>query len=142
MTTATEIAGRIRRGEVTSRAVTEDVLARIAGDDAVNAVVETRAEFALQAADAADAVDRGGARDRTAARHTDDDQERFNVAGMCTTWGNPAFAEYVADRDATVVERLSGPARSLSARAMSTPCSRISGRPRTRSMDGRTTRPT
>jgi amidase len=30
----------------------------------------------------------------------------INVAGMHTTWGNPAFAEYVADEDAVVVQRL------------------------------------
>jgi Amidase len=28
------------------------------------------------------------------------------VAGLHTTWGNPAFEDYVADRDATVVRRL------------------------------------
>jgi amidase len=33
-------------------------------------------------------------------------KESFNVAGLHTTWGNPAFREYVADWDATVVQRL------------------------------------
>ena len=33
-------------------------------------------------------------------------KESFNVAGLHTTWGNPAFKDYVADRDATVVRRL------------------------------------
>ena len=107
MTTATEIAGRIRRGEVTSRAVTEDVLARIADDDAVNAIVETRAEFALRAADAADAAIAEGRAVGPLHGVPMTIKECFNVAGMRTTWGNPAFAEYVADRDATVVERLS-----------------------------------
>jgi amidase len=32
----------------------------------------------------------------------------LDVAGMRTTWGNPAFADFVADRDATVVRRLTG----------------------------------
>ncbi len=107
MMTATEIAGRIRRGEVTSRAVTEDVLARIADDDAVNAIVETRAEFALRAADAADAAVAEGREVGPLHGVPMTIKECFNVAGMRTTWGNPAFAEYVADRDATVVERLS-----------------------------------
>ena len=33
-------------------------------------------------------------------------KEAFNVAGLHTTWGNPAFKDYVADRDATIVARL------------------------------------
>jgi Asp-tRNA(Asn)/Glu-tRNA(Gln) amidotransferase A subunit family amidase len=33
-------------------------------------------------------------------------KEAFNVAGLHTTWGNPAFEDYVADWDATVVSRL------------------------------------
>jgi Asp-tRNA(Asn)/Glu-tRNA(Gln) amidotransferase A subunit family amidase len=33
-------------------------------------------------------------------------KESFNVAGLHTTWGNPAFKEYVAGWDATVVRRL------------------------------------
>jgi amidase len=101
MTTATEIAEPIRTGQVTSREVTEELLERIAADDRVKAIVETRAEFALQAADAAD---KGGSGALHGVPMTV--KECFNVAGMRTTWGNPAFAEYVADRDAAVVERL------------------------------------
>jgi Amidase len=33
-------------------------------------------------------------------------KEALNVAGMHTTWGNPAFREFAAGRDATVVARL------------------------------------
>ena len=33
-------------------------------------------------------------------------KDSFNVAGMRTTWGNPAFEDFVADSDATVVRRL------------------------------------
>jgi amidase len=33
-------------------------------------------------------------------------KEGFNVAGLHTTWGNPAFKDFVADSDATVVRRL------------------------------------
>ena len=99
---AGELAAAIHTGEVTSREVTERMLARIAAGSAVNAVVETRAEYALKAADVAD---------RTAARGPLHGvpitvKEAFNVAGLHTTWGNPAFAEYVADTDATVVRRL------------------------------------
>jgi amidase len=33
-------------------------------------------------------------------------KDSFNVAGLHTTWGNPAFKDYVADSNATVVRRL------------------------------------
>jgi amidase len=33
-------------------------------------------------------------------------KDSFDVAGLHTTWGNPEFADYVADTDATVVRRL------------------------------------
>ena len=113
MYTAGEIAERIRTGRVTSREVTEELLARIANDTRVNAVVEVRSEHALAEADRADArlAERGGRVERGGAVGPLHGvpvtvKDCFNVAGMRTTWGNPAFAEYVADRDATVVERL------------------------------------
>ena len=105
--TATEIAARISTGEVTSREVTERMLARIAADTDVNAIVETRPEFALQtAADADEAIAAGRS---VGPLHgvPMTIKECFNVTGLRTTWGNPAFADYVADWDATVVERLS-----------------------------------
>jgi Asp-tRNA(Asn)/Glu-tRNA(Gln) amidotransferase A subunit family amidase len=33
-------------------------------------------------------------------------KDSFNVAGLHTTWGNPAFKDFVADSDATVAQRL------------------------------------
>lgn len=106
MMTAMELAGGIRRGETTSREVTEDLLARIAADDRVNAVVETRPEFALRAADEADTAVADGRPVGPLHGVPMTIKECFNVAGMRTTWGNPAYANYVADRDATVVDRL------------------------------------
>lgn len=106
MTTALEIAGRIRAGEVTSHQVTEQLLTRIAADTTVNAVVETRPEYALRAAAAADAALADGREVGPLHGVPMTVKEAFDVAGMHTTWGNPAFAQYVADRDATVVERL------------------------------------
>ena len=101
-----EIAKRIRAGEITSRAVTEELLARIAADSTVNAVVETRAEAAVEEAVAADATVAGGGELAPLHGVPMTVKECFNVEGLHTTWGNPAFAEYVADRDATVVRRL------------------------------------
>ncbi|MEI8409385.1 MULTISPECIES: amidase family protein [unclassified Kribbella] len=114
--TATELAARIRAGEVTSREVTERMLARIAADTAgrltdadnvVNAVVETRVEYALQAAAEADDAIAAGREVGPLHGVPMTIKECFNVAGLHTTWGNPAFADYVADWDATVVQRLS-----------------------------------
>ena len=105
--TATEVAARIRAGEVTAHEVTEHMLQRIAADTDLNAVVETRAEFALQAAAAADDAIAAGREVGPLHGVPMTIKECFNVAGLHTTWGNPAFADYVAHWDATVVERLS-----------------------------------
>jgi amidase len=100
-------AAMVRRGQVSSRELTELVLARIdATNPDLNAVVEVRREAALREAAAADeAVVRGEA---TGPLHgvPMTIKEAFNVAGLHTTWGNPAFKEFVADSDATVVRRL------------------------------------
>ena len=83
------------------------VLARIdAASPDLNAVVEVRREAALGEAAAADeAVARG---EQVGPLHgvPMTIKEAFNVAGLHTSWGNPAFKQYVADHDATVVRRL------------------------------------
>lgn len=106
MITAGEVAERIRTGRATSRELTEELLARIADGTEVNAVVEVRREHALAAADRADAAVHESRRLGPLHGVPMTVKECFDVAGMHTTWGNPAFAEYVADRDAVVVERL------------------------------------
>src|SRR5207249_3225115 len=98
---ATETAEMLRRKAVSSRELTERLLARIdAINPAVNAVVELRRESALQEAAAADeALAHGVLGPLHGLPMTI--KESFNVAGLHTTWGNPAFKEYVADSDAT-----------------------------------------
>lgn len=98
--TATEVAADLRRGALSSRDLTERLFARIDASE-VNAVVATRREFALEAAAKAD-VTTGGPLHGVPMTVKD----AFAVAGMATTWGEPAFAEAVADRDAAVVGRL------------------------------------
>src|SRR5215213_3083658 len=104
---AAAAAAMVRGGKVSSRELAELVLARIdAANPALNAVVEVRREAALREAAAADdAVARGQA---TGPLHgvPMTIKEAFNVAGLHTTWGNPAFKDFVADQDATVVRRL------------------------------------
>ena len=103
---ATEAAAMVRRKEISSRELTESLLARIdAVNPAVNAVVELRREAALREAAAADrALGDGVAGPLHGVPLTI--KESFNVAGLHTTWGNPAYKDSVAERDATVVQRL------------------------------------
>lgn len=102
-TTAGDAAAAIASGGISSRELTEAVLRRIEAVDArLNAVVELRAEEALEEAGQLDAAESNGPLRGVPITV----KEAFNVAGMHTTWGNPAFADYVADWDATVVSRL------------------------------------
>jgi amidase len=104
---ATWAAAMVRRGQVSSRELTELVLARIdAANPDLNAVVELRREAALREAAAADAAVARGERVGPLHGVPMTVKEAFNLAGLHTTWGNPAFKEFVADQDATVVRRL------------------------------------
>jgi amidase len=101
--TAGAAAAAIAAGEVSSRELTEAVLHRIdVVDPRLNAVVELRAEQALEEAARADGAEADGPLHGVPITV----KEAFNVAGLHTTWGNPAFKDYVADWDATVVSRL------------------------------------
>jgi len=104
---ATAAARMLRRREISSRELTEMLLARIdAVNPALNAVVELRREAALQEAAAADeATARGGVLGPLHGVPMTV-KDSFDVAGLHTTWGNPAFKDFVADADATVVRRL------------------------------------
>ena len=103
---ATGAALALKRKELSSRELTEMLLARIdAVNPVVNAVVELRTEAALAEADAADtAIMRGPVGPVHGLPMTVKDS--FNVVGLHTTWGNPDFRGYVADSDATLVKRL------------------------------------
>jgi amidase len=104
---ATAAAAMLRRRELSSRELTAMLLARIdALDPALNAVVALRAEAALEEAARADeALARG---DDPGPLHgvPITVKDAFDVVGLPTTWGNPAFAGHVAAADATVVRRL------------------------------------
>jgi amidase len=97
----------LRRREISSRELTELLFARIdAVNPAVNAVVELDRESALRSADEADAAVLRA--DELGPLHgiPMTIKDSFDVAGLRTTWGNPAFKDYVAVADATVVARL------------------------------------
>jgi amidase len=104
---AAEVAGMLRRKEVSSRELAELLFARIdAINPALNAVVEQRREAALREAAAADEATARGAMTGTLHGVPLTIKESFDVAGLSTTWGNPAFRDFVATTDATVVRRL------------------------------------
>lgn len=104
---ATDAAQLLSRKEISSRELTEMMLARIDSvNPALNAVVELRREAALQEAAAADEATAHGGDAGPLHGVPMTIKDSFNVAGLHTTWGNPAFKDFVADADATVVRRL------------------------------------
>src|SRR5215210_1585344 len=104
---AADAAQTVRRKEVSSRELTEMLLARIeAVNPALNAVVELRREAALREVVAADEATARGEEVGPLHGVPMTIKDIFNVAGLHTTWGNLAFKEFIADADATVVRRL------------------------------------
>ena len=104
---ATDVARLLRRRELSSRELTEALLARIeAVNPVLNAVVELRGEEAVAEAAAADEAAAAGGELGPLHGLPMTIKDGFDVAGLHTTWGNPAFKDYVAGTDATVVRRL------------------------------------
>lgn len=104
---ATEVAALLRAGRLSARELAELVLDRVdAINPVVNAVVETQREAGLRAAADADLLQAQGERVGPLHGVPMTIKESFQVAGMRSTWGEPAFAGYVAERDAVVVSRL------------------------------------
>ena len=105
---ATEAAAMLAGKEVSARELTEALLAWIeAANPGLGAVVALRAEAALAEAAAADqATARGGGVLGPLHGVPMTVKDAFDVAGLPTTLGNPAFAGHLAGSDATVVRRL------------------------------------
>jgi len=104
---ATSLAGRIRRKEIGSRELTELYVRRIEKyDPAINAVVVRDFERALEAADRADEATAAGSTLGPLHGVPMTVKEAYDVEGLTTTWGDPAFAGNVAHRDAETVRRL------------------------------------
>lgn len=100
---ASELAARIRAGEVSSRAVIEAHLARIeAVNGRIGAVTRVLEQSALEAADRADRSEPSGPLHGVPFTI----KENIDLAGTATTQGVPALAEAVASVDAPVVERM------------------------------------
>ena len=106
---ATEIAARIRSGQLSSRDALEAMLARIDDKNPVlNAVVTLDAERARSEADAADAALRRG--DHAGPLHgvCMTVKDSFQTRGMRTTSGAPELSDHVPEEDADPVARLRG----------------------------------
>jgi amidase len=96
---ATAAADLVRSKEISARELTELLFERIdAVNPRLNAVVDQRREAVLtKAASPVDGPLHGVPMTI---------KDAFNVKGLRTTWGEPAFEDYVPDADATVVRRL------------------------------------
>jgi amidase len=100
-------ADLIRRREVSSAELTRLVLERIdAVNPELNAIVELRREAVLREAAVADEVVARGEQAGPLHGVPVTVKEAFHVAGMHSTWGNPAFRDFIAGQDAAVVRRL------------------------------------
>lgn len=103
---ATELAQRIRRRELSAREVMEAHLVQIERiNPTVNAIVTLAAEQALARADDAD---------RALARREDPGplhglpvgvKDLVHTKGIRTTYGSPIYSDFVPDADALIVER-------------------------------------
>ncbi len=107
MQNAIDLAGMLRRREVSAHEVISAHIERIeAFDPAINAVVTRTFDSALARASAADeAMARGeppGLLHGLPVAHKD----LADTAGVRTTYGSPLFAAHVPDRDALVVQRM------------------------------------
>ena len=104
---ALELAAKVRSKEISSRELTELYIRRIEKfDPALNAVVVRDFERALEAAAAADAaVSAGGALGPFHGVPMTI-KEAYDIEGLPTTWGIPAFAQNVASEDSETVVRL------------------------------------
>lgn len=101
------VADLIRRRELSSAELTQLVLDRIdAVNPQLNAVVELRREAALREAAAADEVIARGELAGPLHGVPMTVKEAFQVTGLHSTWGNAAFRDFIASRDAAVVRRL------------------------------------
>jgi len=103
---AIELARKIRDKEISSRELTDYYIDRIERyDGALNAVVVRDFERARQAADAAD---RALAQGRAAGPLHGlpmTIKESYNIAGLPTNWGDPAFKDNIAEHDSETVQR-------------------------------------
>lgn len=106
---ATELAALIRQGRITALEALEGALERYTRfNSSVNAVILTRVAEAREHAMAADAALAAGRRWGPLHGVPMTIKEAFDWTGTPSTWGNPAWADHMAEVDAVSVSRLLG----------------------------------
>ena len=104
--TAKELVGALQARKISAVELADHVIARIeALDQKINAVVVRDFDRARDAAKAADAALARGERQPLLGIPMVV-KESFNVAGLPTTWGIPAFKDWTPKEDAVAVARL------------------------------------
>ncbi len=104
---ATELASKIASGEVLATAALEAVISQYERlNPELNAVVVTQLDAARQRAAAADEAHKRGEVWGPLHGVPMTIKEAFDWAGTPTTWGNPQWADNVAQTDAVTVQRL------------------------------------
>lgn len=104
---AAALAAKLRAGKLSSLALLDHYIARIERHDpALNAVVVRDFERARKRAKAADRALKKGQSFGPLHGLPMTVKESFNVAGLKTTWGNPAFRDNVANYTSVAIERL------------------------------------
>ncbi|MDH5675032.1 MAG: amidase [Myxococcales bacterium] len=103
---ATEIARRIRDGELSALECLEYFLGRVQRFESLNAVVVLDAERARRQAREADALRARGQSLGPLHGVPMTIKESFDVAGLATTWGDPNCKDNVAQTDAIATARL------------------------------------
>lgn len=104
---ATALAAKLRSGKVSALELLDHYIARVEKHDgALNAVVVRDFERARKRAKAADRALRKGAAWGPLHGLPMTVKESFNVEGLKTTWGNPAFKDNVANYTSVAIERL------------------------------------
>jgi amidase len=104
--TAGELVAALTARKISALELTQQAIARIEREDAeINAVCVRDFDRALSAARAADAaLGRGERRPLLGVPMTI--KESFNIAGLPTTWGMPAFKDFRPAQDAVAVARV------------------------------------
>ena len=104
---AAALAARLRSGKISALELLEHYIARIERHDpALNAVVVRDFERARKRARAADRALKNGEMLGPLHGLPMTVKESFNVQGLKTTWGNPAFKDNIANYTAVAIERL------------------------------------
>ena len=128
--TLSDVSARIKAGTVTSTELVNACLARIdVYNPKVNAFITVTREQALAQARALDAEQRAGRLRGPLHGIPIALKDNIDTAGVRTTAASAVFDDRVPSEDAEVARRLAPPARSSSAKPIST-SSHLAGRPR------------